>query len=109
MKIFKYTYLVITFISFHSLSLKGQGLNKVYKFNNNTFRSEFDFVFKTPTGYDAFGKTLYISGPGTASWNGLSNGKPVPEGVYFWILEYRKSSDLDYKTIRLNGSVTVIK
>lgn len=101
MKIFKYTYLVITFISFHSLSLKGQGLNKVYKFNNNTFRSEFDF--------NRWGEQLFETNDVEKGWNGLSNGKPVPEGVYFWILEYRKSSDLDSKTKRLNGSVTVIK
>ena len=65
MRIFKF--ITIAFILFHSFSLKAQGLNKVYKFNSNTFRSEFDFIFKTSSGYDAFGETLYINGPGSAN------------------------------------------
>jgi gliding motility-associated-like protein len=37
--------------------------------------------------YDRWGLLMYQSLPGNTQWDGKIDGKPVPEGVYYWIVE----------------------
>ena len=59
--------------------------------------------------FNRWGEKLFETHDVKKGWNGLDKGKPVPEGVYFWILEYKKSHIDNPETLLLSGSVTIIK
>lgn len=59
--------------------------------------------------FNRWGEKLFETHDVEKGWNGLSMGKPVPEGVYFWTLEYIRSNDDESKSMLMSGSVTIIK
>jgi gliding motility-associated-like protein len=39
--------------------------------------------------YDRWGKFLYTSDNKDFQWNGLFNDNPLPEGTYYWTINYQ--------------------
>ncbi len=79
--------------------------------NGDNLNDEF---FPTYTGlknvqitiYDRWGNLIW-TGSDTNKWNGTYNGKPVPEGVYVYVI---KATVLgNNKTIERTGSITLIR
>lgn len=61
--------------------------------------------------YDRWGNQVYqlrnaIPNDPVSSWDGKLNGKPVPAGVYVWILQIEL---IDSSIIKFKGDVTVIR
>jgi gliding motility-associated-like protein len=61
----------------------GNGTNDVLDFN---LPDEFIDCSKVYV-YDRWGMPMFESSTGNLSWDGKTDGKKVPEGVYFWIVE----------------------
>ena len=59
--------------------------------------------------YNRWGEKLFETLNVERGWDGHYMGKPVPDGVYFWLLEYREPKGVNPKLIYMSGSVTVIR
>ncbi len=53
-----------------------------------------------------WGKQVFRTNNVNEKWNGLNNGKECPQGVYYWVINY-KGFDGERKTI--HGTVTLLK
>jgi gliding motility-associated-like protein len=60
------------------------------------------------TVFNRWGDKIYISEDNIQGWDGTNNGKEVPDGVYFWIIEY-KELNIQKKQKTIHGSVTLIR
>ncbi len=75
---------------------------------NDLFRPVFSF---TPASYmlvitDRENRKLFESTDYNDSWDGLTNGSPLPSGVYLWYLKVKTPSG---KVIQKNGTVTILR
>jgi gliding motility-associated-like protein len=57
--------------------------------------------------YNRWGEKIYETSDAQKGWDGIYRGKDVPDGTYFWLLEYEnpKNNQMKY----LNGTVTLIR
>jgi gliding motility-associated-like protein len=53
--------------------------------------------------YDRYGKLVFRGGAGVRAWDGNVNGKPVPAGVYYYVIDLRDG------TAARAGSVTILR
>jgi hypothetical protein len=53
--------------------------------------------------FDRYGKQVYVSLGYSRSWNGKSNGKELPTGTYYYIIDPRNGRQ------PLSGSITILR
>jgi gliding motility-associated-like protein len=53
--------------------------------------------------YDRYGKRVFFSEGYKTAWNGTSNGKPLPVGVYYYIINPKNGRQL------MSGSLTILR
>jgi gliding motility-associated-like protein len=61
------------------------------------------------TIYNRWGEKLFETNDIENGWDGNYRGEIVPDGVYFWLLEYREPRGVNPKLIHMNGTVTIIR
>jgi gliding motility-associated-like protein len=57
--------------------------------------------------YDRWGKHLYSSDDKDFQWNGQYNDNPLPEGVYYWVVNFKYSDSEIIEERR--GNVTILR
>lgn len=72
---------------------------------NDTWRMDALAVFPNSLVgvYDRYGQIVFKSTGYTVPWDGTRNGKPVPIGLYYYLIDTRNGNDM------LKGSVMVIR
>lgn len=58
--------------------------------------------------YNRWGKLVFENTNSISDWNGKINGKPASEGVYYYILRYKRKC-LDNETKTLHGYLTLLR
>lgn len=82
----------------------GDGINDFFQLQQG-YTPPDNFGFKVKV-YDRWGQLLFQSGSADFKWDGTVDGKPLTEGVYFWIIE--ASSDCG-SGAEENGVVHIMK
>jgi gliding motility-associated-like protein len=59
--------------------------------------------------YNRWGEKIWETYDLDASWDGTYRGKNVPDGVYFWMLEYKNKSFVGNQREVISGSLTIIR
>jgi gliding motility-associated-like protein len=59
--------------------------------------------------YNRWGEKIFETYNVERGWNGQYEGKPVPDGVYFWLLEYIEPKEVNPQKVFINGTVTLIR
>jgi gliding motility-associated-like protein len=78
----------------------GDGVNDFFQLLDRDALTRYpEFVLKI---YNRWGNLLYQTRQRSFQWNGTSNNNPLPEGVYFWVIELE---DLCGNPVDLNGFV----
>ncbi|MEM7039406.1 MAG: gliding motility-associated C-terminal domain-containing protein, partial [Bacteroidota bacterium] len=57
--------------------------------------------------YDRWGRVLFVTSALTNMWDGRFNGKEMPEGVYFYVINYHVSGKEDPETAK--GALTLMR
>ena len=78
------------------------GVNQEFKVYS-PFESSFDYFIRI---FDRYGNLLFESQDIEQGWDGTSNGKPLPAGVYVYLIEIERS---DQKTLEKKGSVVLVR
>jgi gliding motility-associated-like protein len=78
------------------------GKNDVFKVAGYDNLSSFHFRI-----YNRWGAQVFFSSLPENGWNGFLNGQPQPQGVYVWILEYKKK--YNQESFLQKGTVTLIR
>jgi gliding motility-associated-like protein len=76
------------------------GVNEVLKVITNNFQY-YDFRI-----YNRWGQQIFISADPDYSWDGIIQGKPASEGVYFYLLEIKSNCE-EFKSYK--GTITLIR
>ena len=84
----------------------------VFSPNNDDLNDYFQVTFVnldylTVKIYDRWGKFLYESNDKNFQWDGTYKSKPLPEGVYYWIIDY-KLNTVDFEE-QDKGTVTILR
>lgn len=79
----------------------GDGLND-YLYPLNAYHAT-NLSFRI---FNRVGQMVFESGNATRKWDGKVNSKPLPTGVYVWILEY---NDQNGKKVSLKGTTVLIR
>lgn len=83
----------------NAFSPNGDGVNDKWEITNLT-----DYMSATVEVYNRYGQMVYRSPGGYVQpWDGTMNGKPLPFGTYYYII------DLHDGNKPLNGPITIIK
>jgi hypothetical protein len=82
--------------TFHPINLTDENYDEIV---NHILTSEFAV-------YNRWGIKVFESKNSIPNWDGMSEGKPVSSGTYFWVFEY---SDSALKAYVLNGFVQVVQ
>jgi gliding motility-associated-like protein/uncharacterized repeat protein (TIGR01451 family) len=56
--------------------------------------------------FNRYGGPVYQNANYQNNWNGTFNGKPVPDGTYYYIITYQL---INGKTVHLKGNVTILR
>ena len=59
--------------------------------------------------YNRWGETLFESTNVSVAWDGTFHGKPVSEGVYFWVLDYTENNQSVMNHKVKHGTVTLMR
>jgi len=86
----------------NSFTPNGDGLNDIFKIKTIAEFSKFNLYI-----YDRWGELLFESADKNYGWDGTYKGKPVPIGVYVYLLDVTIKDTIIEKM--LSGSVTVIR
>jgi gliding motility-associated-like protein len=85
-------------------SPNGDGVNDFFQLIDRDVLSRYpEFVLKI---YNRWGNLLYQTRQRSFQWNGTSNNNPLPEGVYFWVVELE---DICGNPTDKNGIVHIIR
>jgi gliding motility-associated-like protein len=82
----------------NAFSPNGDGINDVWVLKNLD-----EYPAATLEVYDRYGKLVYRGGAGVRAWDGNVNGKPLPAGVYYYVIDLRDG------TAARAGSVTILR
>jgi gliding motility-associated-like protein len=76
---------------------------------NDGFRVDIagDITFKTFKIYNRWGQVVFDTKDPLKYWYGESNGKPLPAGTYYWIMELENNYNKEF--YRRNGSITLLR
>ena len=86
----------------------------VFSPNNDGVNDQFLPVAATAkvlefTIFNRWGQVVwYVSDPG-AAWDGTTQGVPVPDGTYFYIVNYRDLCTFDQAVQNARGHVTLVR
>lgn len=56
--------------------------------------------------FNRYGNTVYKNDNYQNDWEGTYDGKPIPDGTYYYTINYRTITD---KPVRLQGNVTILR
>lgn len=85
----------------NAFSPNGDGINEYWLVTNNDCTSNVNaYVF------NRYGTKVYESKDYRNNWNGTYKGKPLPDGTYYYILNFTL---INGNKITLNGNVTIIR
>jgi len=84
----------------NAFSPNGDGINDTWQIPSLSA-----YPHLTITIFDRYGRKVFNSTGYKKAWNGTSNGKPLPTGTYYYIIN--TNADLSSKT--LSGSVTILR
>lgn len=94
---------VVTFVKDYNvvisnlITANGDGFNDVWNIQNITYYPE-----NRVTIYNRNGMLVYEAENYNNSWNGTFNGDQLPDGTYYYVLEFTDTGDV------LKGAVTII-
>jgi gliding motility-associated-like protein len=76
---------------------------------NDRFRIDVvgDVTYKTFRIYDRWGKIVFETKDPLAYWYGEQNGKPLPVGTYFWMMELVNNNNQEF--YRRSGAITLLR
>ncbi|HRY99090.1 MAG TPA: gliding motility-associated C-terminal domain-containing protein [Bacteroidales bacterium] len=88
----------------NAFSPDGDGLNDRFGpvFRGSVVRMEFSV-------YDRLGMPVFTAHQPGEHWDGLAAGRPVPVGVYPWVLEYGVHVRMGWQMYRRTGMVVVVR
>ncbi|MFN0200948.1 MAG: gliding motility-associated C-terminal domain-containing protein [Bacteroidia bacterium] len=89
-----------TLFSPTAFSPNGDGINDEF-IVEGAFHQSYEMII-----YDRWGKVLFTSKSARATWDGKSNGKDVPEGVYAYFV---KAVGETGKVMQRSGTITLIR
>jgi gliding motility-associated-like protein len=79
----------------------GDGINELWLITNgNCLKTAKAQVF------NRYGAKVFESNDYKNTWNGTYEGKPLPDGTYYYIIDYKL---LNNKTVYLKGNVTILR
>jgi len=78
----------------------GDGINDFYHITHTSFNT---FSFQV---FDRWGNKVYDTVKPDFQWNGTANGKPVPGGIYVFILE---GITEDHLQVKRSGTISVVR
>ena len=85
----------------NAFSPNGDGINEYWLVTNNNCTSNVNaYVF------NRYGTKVYESNDYQNNWNGTYKGKPLPDGTYYYILNFTLITG---KKITVKGNVTIIR
>lgn len=85
----------------NAFSPNGDGINEYWLVTNNNCTSNVNaYVF------NRYGTKVYESNDYQNNWNGTYKGKPLPDGTYYYILNFTL---INGKKITAKGNVTIIR
>jgi gliding motility-associated-like protein len=76
------------------------------RFNNTFFASTFGIQSLSVKVYNRWGEEIFSSDELNFQWDGTSNGKPVQDGTYVWVIKYISNSGVEDQLI---GHVNIIR
>jgi hypothetical protein len=79
----------------------GDGINDIFEPRAGVTADNFKFRI-----YTRYGGLIFTSDNSHVGWNGTSNGKPVPMGVYYWTATYVND---EWRLITEGGYVALIR
>jgi gliding motility-associated-like protein len=82
----------------NAFSPNGDGINDVWVIQNLA-----DYPNASVKVFDRYGKLVYTSQGYSRPWDGTQNGRPLPVGTYYYIIQVKQGET------PLNGSVTIIR
>lgn len=85
----------------NAFSPNGDGVNDRWEIENLEA-----YVFATVRVFNRYGQIVYESRGYGVSWDGTYKGKPIPVGVYYYIIDFKNPN---YFFPQLSGSVTIIR
>ena len=82
----------------------GDGVNDGF-----AITSECNFTEYSLSIFNRWGGLVHRSRAAGIEWDGTSDGVQVPEGVYYWVLEYRHLVVVDADRQAKSGSITLLR
>jgi gliding motility-associated-like protein len=79
----------------------GDGTNDVWKIMNGSCINKAKVIV-----YNRYGSIIFQSNDYRNDWNGTYNGKPVPDGTYYYNMEYEL---INGKKVLTKGNVTILR
>ena len=77
------------------------GINDIYKIINQEYLSPFELTI-----YNRWGVKMFETVNNNQYWDGTYKGKQVPDGVYFYILQFK---DCEGTSVSKSGTVTLMR
>lgn len=88
--------------SINAFSPNGDGINDVFiPFANSGCLKKYNIII-----FNRGGQKIFENTDASKGWNGTVNNKPVPVGVYYFVINYETTAGI---SDRKSGSVTILK
>jgi gliding motility-associated-like protein len=84
-----------------SFTPNGDGINDVWFVSNAGYYDEFLIQV-----YNRWGQKVFEATSDMQGWDGTWKGQPVPDGTYYYILEF---NDRHFGKQKKNGSITILR
>jgi gliding motility-associated-like protein len=88
----------------NAFSPDGDGHNEVFLPSVSDLVDEWNFAV-----YNRWGERIFNTTAPGKGWDGTSNGKQAPVGVYVWTLHYEAITDEGVEQVQHRGSVTLLR
>lgn len=86
----------------NAFSPNGDGINDVFiPFANSGCLKKYNIII-----FNRGGQKIFENNDASKGWNGTINNKPVPVGVYYFVINYETTTGI---SDRKSGSVTILK
>ena len=82
----------------------GDGRNDVFRLTSDCNIQQYDLRI-----YSRWGQLVHYSSHDLHGWDGFIEGKPAPEGVYYYVLEFRDEVIVDVDRQSFQGSFTLLR
>lgn len=81
----------------------GDGMNDKWVVTNNGGMCATNVYVKV---FNRYGNEVYVNNNYQNNWDGTYNGKPIPDGTYYYAITYKLFNG---KTVLLRGDVTILR